>query len=304
MTVTRFDLGLEFSGGFPAPTAEECAASALCRATLDAVGEPSLEYVAATDAVTADGTLSAALAPFLRGLGLTVDATNRLRRRIRPRLWQFEERFPGGLLTPGAIGSHGWALTGSATPVLTRSASSPGVIKLRLATDVNLNDVAAAHLGATASQGVCVPSLAVLRLAQFVVNLPALTTRRVFFGWCSDFANLDTPSSALGVLYDSSSSPNWQVWARAGGVGAPVASAEAAVNGDVILSIVQVGSVFQFYADDTLLGSASSNIPSAALNFGWGVKTLAGSSANADCAFASFEAELNAAWDDDTFLET
>ncbi len=301
-------MGLEFSGGFPAPTAEECAASALCRATLDAVGEPSLEYVAATDAVTADGTLSAALAPFLRGIGLTVDGSNALRPRLRPRLCAEQDFFTGGSAVSGSIGKLGWNLLGTGTPAASRQnpVGFASAQKLEPATSASVNDRTCLLLGDSETRGVS--EAASVKLLQCVWRLDnVLTSKRLFFGLMDDFGvEPAANANCLGIYYDSAVSPNWQLIARAASAGSPVvSSAVVPANTAELVSLYQpVAGTWQFYLGNTLLGSISSGIPTPTMGIGFRLETLAVASKTFQVAYYGHEIAAAGAFDDDAFLET
>ncbi len=305
MPVTRYDLGLEFSGGLAMPTVEECEASMIAVATLDAVGEPSLTYHPATDVITADDTLADALAPHLRGVGLTVTSDGTLMTRMRPRLIQLTDPFISGNLVTGSIGTLGWNLLGSGTPAFTRADTSlNSTQKCSLTTSASTNDRSCLTLGETEARDVIVTTS--FTILQGMARLPALTDVRYFFGLLGNFAL--EPSAAvdcLGIYYDSAVSPNWQIISRSGSSGSPVVSASAVANdsGELLTIYQSVPGTFQFYTGNTLLGQISSGISSTGMNCGFRIETLTAGAKTTRISYFNVEASATGAYDDDTFLE-
>lgn len=305
MAVTRYDLGSEYTGGFPAPTQEEAEAEMIPIATVDSVGDPSLRYAPADEVIVADGTLSAALAPLLRGTGLTVDSSGRLRPRLRPRAVQVSDHFISGGLTSGSIGALGWSLLGTATPTLTRPGGSlTTASKTLLSTDVNTNDRACLTLAnAEASD--------ILGAAQFSIlqccwRHPVLTDRRVFFGLMGTFAT--EPSAAvdcLGIYHDSAVGASYRIIARASSAGSPVDTGVAAPDNVIELVTIwqPVAGTYQFYSGNTLIGTISSGAPVAACNVGFRLETLTGSAKTLNVNYFGLDADATSAYDDDAFLE-
>ncbi len=248
----------------------------------------------------ADQPQAVALAPFLAGAGVAVRG-GLLAQQLRPRLLRFEERFIGSVVSPN-IGTHGWTQTGTGSFSCSTQLNATGSVpKLRITTDVNLNDHTAVHLGTDASRSVMPASHGIMRRSQFYVSATALTARRAFVGFSTDFA-ADTPVDALGFLYDSSLSANWQIWARSASTGAPVVSMFPVVTAGTILSIDESAAGFSFYANSTLLGELTSNLPTGGKNLGFSVKTLAASAGSFECAYVGVDAELSG-WDLDMQLE-
>lgn len=245
--------------------------------------------------------LATALAPHLRGLELTVDASGNLTPRLRPRIWRLREDWNGGSPTvSGAIGQHGWNFSGVGTPAVSR----PGSFTCRAATSGATNDLTAVHLTDAAGSTLTTPAAATGKQCHFIARLPALTTRRTFYGWIDSFANIDTPARALGFVYDSSVSPNWHLWARNSSTGAPSNTGLVVPsNTRQLLSFVSNGTSWLSYIDGVLAGTLSANIPSTSCNLGFAAKTLAASSATADIHLLSIEHVLAAPWDLDTFLD-
>jgi hypothetical protein len=125
-------------------------------------------------------------------------------------------------------------------------------------------------------------------------------------------SNFATETSAgvnvLGIYYDSAVSPNWRIIARSSSSGSPVDTGVPAPNNTAeLLTIYQpTAGTFQFYSGNTLIGSISSGVPTAPMNLGWRLETLAASAKTHHLGGfildASTDAATNAA-DDDTFLE-
>lgn len=249
---------------------------------------------------------SVAVAADYAGRGLIVDENGQLQPQPRPRLWLHEERFAGCIASP-TIGTHGWTVTGDGTPTISRLTQSPGVPRLRLTTDsgASSGDAAALHLGPAVNSAVLPPALSILQRWQAQISLPALTDRRVFWGWASTLDVTTTPGSALGLLYDSSVGPNWLLWARNAGSGDPVDTGVAATAANFLLTFTQGDGSWLVSLSGVSLGEMSADLPSASsgLNFGLGVETLAAATAAADLGANTFSAVLESSvWDDDEGL--
>lgn len=306
MTIQKYDLSLEFSGGTPMPTTEEATAGYIPQAALDAVGEPTLIYGPATDIIAADDTLATALAPTLRGVGLTVDASGNLQVRARPRKCVLQDYFITGGLTTGTIGTLAWNLGGVGTPAVS-SIATQGLAARKLIINVtsSANDRTSLTWGQTESSTRLL--LSDVRLVQTVHKFAThLATKRWFFGFSSNFAT--EPSAAadcLGIYYDSAVSANYRIINRVGSAGAAVDTGVAAPSDThELVTVYLVGSTYQFYIGNTLIGSVSAAVSTAGMNVGYRVETLAGTTRVHHVAYFGFESvQLSGAADDDTFLE-
>lgn len=307
MAITRYDLGSEYTGGFPAPTQEEAEAEMLPIATIDSEGDPSLRYAPADEVITADGTLAAALAPLLRGTGLTV-TSDLLVVRPRPRSLQLQDFFLSGGLTSGSIGVLGWGLNGVGTPAYTRpNAASLGGTKGQPATSASANDRTSVTLGDTESKGIS--ALDPVKILQCVWSMNnVLTDKRVFFGFMNDFS--EEPSAAtdaLGIYYDSGivSPANYRLISRASSAGSPVDSGSAVpANTNQLLTLLQpTAGTWQFYIGNSLIGSISSGLPTVTMNIGFRLETLTAATKNLRLGYFGLHGEPGGAFDDDAFLE-
>lgn len=298
-----------YTGGVNMPTAVQAAANYVARAYQDGSGNVNIEYVPASTAYAADSAVAAALAPLLRGTGLTV-ASNKLQPRQRPRSMQIKDHFVGGATTSGAIGALGWNLLGSGTPVYSRIGASGSSLssssKAQLTTSASTNDRTVLCLGETESRTILAPSE--ITIAQCTWNHNAvLTSHRVFFGFSADFAvNSAAVSDCIGIYYDSAVSPNYQIIARAGSVGSPtMTSAVVPSNTAELVTIMQpTAGTFQFYIGNTLIGTIASGIPTNALNVGVRLETLTTAARTVRLGYFGLECNgIAQANDDDTFLE-
>jgi hypothetical protein len=310
MSTVVYDLGLEFSGGTPMPTTEEAAAGYIPIAALDAVGEPTLVYGPATDIITADDTLATSLATHLRGAGLTVDSSGNLAVRQRPRYVQLRDFFITGTAASGSIGALGWNLLGSGTPAAARLSITTTIGnsgKLALSTSSLANERSVLTLGETETRDVAVATD--LKILQCVWNHDnILTNKRVFFGLMGTFAaEAAAAVDCLGIYYDSAVSPNYQIIARASSVGSPTVTATAVpANSAELITIYQpTAGTYQFYTGNTLLGTISSGVPTAAMNLGFRIETLSAASKTVNLGYFGLDAlpVATTAFDDDTFLE-
>lgn len=248
----------------------------------------------------------ATLAGLLRGVGLTV-ATGKLTPRLRPRVAQARDFFMSGLNTSGNIGALGFSLLGVGTPACTRaSATQMGSSnRVALTTSNATNDRSTLGLGDTETRDILLASD--LQLLQCAWNHDnSLTTKRVFFGLIGTLAN--DPAGAvdcLGVYYDSAVSANYQIIARSASTGSPtVTSTAVPANTAELMSIYQsTPGTFQFYSGDTLIGTISSGVPTAAMNVGFRLETLTTAVKTLNIGYFGIEATATGAFDDDTFLE-
>jgi hypothetical protein len=247
----------------------------------------------------------ATLAASMRGLGMTVATGGKLQTRIRPRRLKMEERFLSGNATSGQIGQLGWNLLGSGTPALNRvDVATEGTLeKIDLVTSAASGDRSSLVLGETETRKVGTATNLVLLQCAWG---GALTSRRWFFGFNSNFATEPSAAvSALGIYYDSAVSANYQIIARDASAGSPVNTGVAVPNDTAELITIEqltTGS-FKFYSGNTLLGTISSGVPTAAMNLGWRLETLTTATRTLKLGYFNWEANALASFDDDAFLE-
>lgn len=263
----------------------------------------------AADAVGVDGTLSAALAPLLRGTGLTVTSGNVLQSRQRPRLLQIQDYFLGGNLTSGSIGSLGWNLLGSGTPAISNAAIITSLFnggRKTLATSGSTNDHTVLCLGTTETTRIA--TAADITILQQVGLHSAVSTKRWFFGLLDNMGTEPaSASNVLGIYYDSAVSPNYQVIARVSGSGSPtVTSSAVPTSTDQLITMLQpTAGTFQFYIGNTLVGSINSGVPTISMNLGWRLETLSGAIKSAQLGYFNMicKAPSGNVYESDTFLE-
>lgn len=237
-------------------------------------------------------------ASLLRGTNLIVDSEGKLRPiPAARRFWDYDYFDTGGTAS-GQIGKLGWNLLGLGTPAYTRldsNLSSPA--KGLLSTSNVSADRSSLVLGTTEALTVMSPLESYV--TQGVWRLSgSLATKRVFFGWNSDFAlsPLTGNVNAFGLAYDSTVSPNYQIVNRMGLTLGAVTDTGVAVPPSTgqLISILQSETVpaeFELYlgsdsAQSTFLGRI--NLPAAAgyaANFGFGVTTLAAAVASVEVGY-------------------
>src|SRR5688572_14934575 len=261
--------------------------------TVVTLGSPSASY-------------AAALAPLLRGVGLTVNSDDLLQAVQRPRRHEIVERFAGGGVTSGTIGREGWHLLGTGTPAFARlSGDLQNSERCSLTTTTGASDTAVLCLGETLSR--TVQSAALTDRVHLAHSFNSdLANKRFFFGFSTDFATAPASvSGCLGFLYDAGVSPNWQIIARSSGVGSPSVTATAAPVGGALLTILQPTSgTYEFYSDAVLIGTISSGAPTGAMNFGVQLMNLSGAARNHRLGGIWLTSKtLAGVYDNDTFLE-
>lgn len=259
-----------------------------------------------TDTGIADAAFAAALAPNIRGPGLTVSG-GKLLTRARPRKIQLTDHFIGGNSTSGSIGALGWNLLGAGTPALTRehATSLSTGNKIELATSAGGTDRTVLSLGDAEDRAIAAP--VDVEIIQLVTAFAThLTTKKFFFGFAADFA--DDPAAAVdcfGFFYDSTVGANWLLIARAASAGSPQDTG-IAVPSDTheLLSIHQhsAGS-YRFYVGATLVGTIASGVPSATQNIGAAVYNTTTTARNQRIGGFALNAALAGAYDDDAALE-
>ncbi len=251
-------------------------------------------------------TTVATLSARLRGVGLTV-ASGRLLQRQRPRQGQLQDYFASGIATSGNIGALGWSLLGAGTPAFARAdATQMGSTgRATLTTSAAGNDRSVLTLGETETRKVLLASdLGTLQCAWNHDNV--LTNKRIFFGLMSNGAT--APAAAvdcLGIYYDSAVDTHYQIIARSGSVGSPtVTTLVVPSNTAELITIHQtpVGT-FSFYSGNTLLGTISSGVPTAAMNVGFRLETLTTAAKTVNLGYFGLQVTAVGAFDDDAFLE-
>ena len=267
-------------------------------------------YTAVSDGTAGWWLQSLELAEHLRGTGLTVTSTGKLTLRQRPRLPQLQDYFASGNTTSGSIGALGWNLLGSVGGSYTRlnPTTFGSTNRGALTTTALINSRACLTLGETEARAVVDP--ATCQILQCAWNMNnSLSTKRVFFGLNDNFAN--DPAAAvncLGVYYDSAVDTHYQIIARSGSAGSPTVTTRTVPASTAELMTIWQNPVgtFSFYFNGTLLGSISSGVPTAAMNVGFRVETLAVATAKVvNVGYFGLEASVatNSSFDDDAFLE-
>jgi hypothetical protein len=255
------------------------------------------------------------LAADTAGTGLHATGVNpqQLTTRIRPRLVQIADYFIGGSTVSGSIGQLGWTLgTGIGTPSVNRLSSGNfgTAVSSRLAVQAStaLNDRTSMML----SVGESGATSALMRpqdlnILQTCLSVP-LTSRRIFFGLSDTFNQAPTAmTNALGFIYDSGVSPNWQIITRAASVGAAVIT--AAVVPSVVaelLSIVRIADDnYAFWIGNTLVGSILAGVADTTnMNVGYQVTSLsAGPGSQVNVGYFGLQATGSGALAADTFLQ-
>jgi hypothetical protein len=303
--MTPLDLLLiqSFTGGvnMPAGTTD-----ALKLARANAAGT-NIEYITAATAVTANDTLATALAPHLRGIGLTVDSSGNLKPRLRPRRLQEQDFFISGNVTSGSIGKLGWNLFGAGASVARVGVLLNSSSRFELITSNTTNSRAVLKLGESETRDTCVCTDINILQTMWNANND-LTTVRFFFGFMGDFSQ--EPSAAtdcLGIYYDSAVSPNYQIIARAAGVGTPTVTGTAVpANNSRMLTIYQpTAGTMQFYVAGALVGMIASGLPTQPVDMGFRVETLANAVRKMRLGYFGVNADISDAntFAADAFLE-
>lgn len=243
------------------------------------------------------------LAPLLRGAGLTVDSSGKLATRARPRNFQLQDYFLSGNTTTGSIGALGWNLLGSGSPTAVRvSTTSVGLPATRLNVTTSALGRSTLCLGDAENRRITFASQ--VDILQYAASAVSITAMRQFYGMAEDFSQEPSAMThALGIYYDSAVSANYQIIARAAGVGAPVVTGTAAaVNTPQLVTLLRSGTTWLFYLGNTLVGSIASGIPTTAMNIGVRAEDLSGGT-SVSLGYFGMSAQVAGAFDDDTFLE-
>lgn len=254
---------------------------------------------------------AAVLAPLLRGVGLTVNSQSRLQLRPRPRKVILQDWFCTGGLTSGTIGSLAWNITGVGTPTVSALSTITSLADRKIQLNVTgaANDVTSLTWGAAANtQKLSSPDV---RLLQTVSKFGGhLTNKRFFFGLSSDFAtNPTSVANCAGILFDSDvNATNYLLIARNASVGSPINTGVAVpADSPELLTIYNApgGSTWEFRVGDAVIGTIPiASLPTAGMNLGYRVQTLAAATRLHQLAYFGFESvDLGGACDDDAFLE-
>jgi hypothetical protein len=247
------------------------------------------------------------LAPMLRGVGLTVDASGKLAVRPRLRSPQLQEYFISGNNTSGSIGSLGWNLLGTGTPAATRTTGTFTFRTLDIDTSNVANNRTVLALGETEARGVALPSEHTIIQAAWNNNADTANVRR-FFGFSSNLGTEpSTVAECLGIYYDSAVSANYQLISRVGSAGAPVDTGVPVPSTTAVelFSMVRNGTTWAFYIGNTLIGSVVSSGIVAGCNVGFRLETLTAAAKRWRLAAFLAGGDLSGpgSLDDDNFLE-
>ena len=173
----------------------------------------------------------------------------------------------------GELGDLGWHFTGGGTTSVGNSdqavADHPGIISLH--TGATTNNTARMHLGNKVDTVVVSPSE--LDRMVWIVQIQATPINNMNFrmGLCSDFSTVSTGGiDVVCIDYTASVSPNWRCFTRKAGTETRTTTT-VPVNalGWYKLEIVRTsGGDFQFYINDVLVATHSTNQPIVMLNVG------------------------------------
>lgn len=298
MATTPLDLSLigAYTGGVNMPRESE----ALYLARVNAAGN-NLEYLPAADAVTADGALAAALAPLLRGGGLTVDASNKLALRPRPRHLQVQDHFID-TNTTGTIGQLGWSLLGGAT--ITRAVNGNLTQNTRLRLVSPTAGIGGLTLGNGNSFGIASNAqLGNIQAGIATPNISVPPTWSVGFGW-SDSRNVVFPSAEdCAAIYATNTTPNWQAIVRQGSSGSPVDTGVLVSTALSLVTIQRAGNDMRFYIGNTLAATIpaipNSNVAPCFIS----VSGTPATQTEMPIGYFGWDVELGGYISDDDFLE-
>lgn len=267
----------QYTGGVNMPNAAQANYVAVANAS-----GTNLDYKTAATAIVSDDTLATALAPNLRGMGLTVDTNHNLQVRPRPRKYIMQDFFITGNTTSGSIGAFGWNLLGVGSPsIVNVSGGSLTARKFSIQTSSSINDTAILCMGSvTTIARVNMQNIQLLQAAGIMGN--ELTSKRWFFGGMADMAaEPSVATDCFGLMYDSALGTDYKIINRVGSVGVPVSTGVTVpINSNELLSIYlpDGSSTWLFYSGNTLIGSVAAAVSTASLNLGWRLQTLAAAS--------------------------
>lgn len=249
---TKIDLGREYAAGVNMPAGS---ADALKLARANAAGT-NLEYVAATSAVTADGTLATALAPFLAGANLEANGSAIDFRRSAAHVDLFDDFLHVSTNGSNVLGDTPWILAGTGTPSVTQTDQGGGnlvnrVGMIELNTSAALNDTCVLHKGLdTTSDSIRLDYLAVFAAQHLTV--PADATLTIGVG--------NTPTSAtLGndsIRFVVNNAGDVDCVRRLGGVDTDIVSVVGA-SSPFRLGLLKTGTTYLVYVNGTQEGSFS-----------------------------------------------
>jgi hypothetical protein len=203
----------------------------------------------------------------------------------RPRRFFDWDYFTSGGVVSGQIGRMGWSLVGVGSPSYTRVDSTfASAVKGVLSTSSTLLDRTSLVLGESATLGVMNPTESFITQGVWRMG-GSVATKRVFFGWCSDFSAdpILGAVDALGLAYDSSLSPNYLIVNHLSGGGDPPLDTGVVVptaTGELITIVQRSGVEFTFYiGSDGVLSPLVGSVVLPSLsgyvaNFGFDVTTL------------------------------
>lgn len=208
-----------------------------------------------------------------------------------PGVYLGADHFNGGVAS-GAIGDLGWTETNSAAGTNTRQASvvnHPGIVRINTGAVSGNNK--RLHLGNTASDPVFTPTLFDRMI--WVVSVPTITTLTIRLGLMQDISAANGGTAGAYFEFDPATSANWRYVTRQASTStANNALAVTAGNWYKLEARRLDSGNWEFWANDVLRATHSTNLPTTNCAFGALVQTGTTAARNVDLDYCFVRAGL------------
>lgn len=171
-----------------------------------------------------------------------------------------------GLVTTGNVSNLSWAFASTGTlAFLNGVAGHPGI--LRIPSSATSGTIA--RFRRSSSDTVTQISPASVVALRWVVRLPAITSMAARIGLSDNWNSTTLGSNGIWFEYAAAASANWRYATRASATGTPVDSTLAvAANTWYELIMLVSSNAVAFFVNGNLIGTSTTNIPTAVLAIG------------------------------------
>lgn len=194
--------------------------------------------------------------------------------------WFMDEEFTNGGTSFGTVGNQGWGV-GAAVSIQAPAASHPGIVRLPTTSTIN-------NTNWIATGGNTQPQIVANEVEEYawILRVPTVTSIIVRLGLAADAA-ASTPDGAF-FDFTVASSANWRTITRQGGTATTNTSSVAvtANNWYQLRAKRLSGGNWEFYINETLVFTHSTNLPTGNVTMGGFIQTTTAAVRNLDLDYA------------------
>lgn len=223
-----------------------------------------------------------------------MDVLSEIRTIDDEHLLELDDCFLGGV-TSGNIGELGWTetVTGAGTNVLVAGGvHHPGVF--RTVTGATSGNNKALHLGTAVSDPIFTPTL--VERFRWVIRIPTITTVVVRLGLMQSVSAASGGTAGAFFEYDPTQSTNWRMITRQASASTANNAVTVVAGNWYVLEAKRIAAGnWEFWINDVLRFTNSTNLPTTDCNFGTLTQTATLAARNLDhdhCYVRAFVGQL------------